>query len=118
MRTLVLGATNNPQRYAYLAVNNLLEHGHEVIPVGVKDAEVAGLKIITDKTIIPDVDTLTLYVSPKNQSDWYNYIVETNPRRIIFNPGTENPELKKLAEDNGIETTEACTLVLLSTNQY
>jgi predicted CoA-binding protein len=68
MRTLVLGATNNPQRYAYLAVNNLLEQGHEVIPVGVKDAEVAGLKIKTDKTIFPDVDTLTLYVGPKNQA--------------------------------------------------
>jgi predicted CoA-binding protein len=65
-----------------------------------------------------DVDTITLYVGPQHQSEYFDYIVKTKPKRIIFNPGTENQELEELAEKNGIETMDACTLVLLSTGQY
>jgi len=121
MKTLVLGATDNPARYAYRAVHQLLAHGHEVVPVGIRRGEVAGLPIRTDRPTLaelPDVDTVTLYVGPQNQPAWYGYILGLKPRRIIFNPGTENPELEQRAQAAGIATEEACTLVLLSVGQY
>ena len=118
-KTVVLGATDNPTRYAYKAVQRLQEHGHEVVPVGIKNASVGGLQIITDKTQkVTDVDTVTLYVGPQNQPVWYDYIVSLKPKRIIFNPGTENRELEQLAEDNGIEALHHCTLVMLASSTY
>lgn len=117
-KTLVLGATNNPSRYAYLAANLLVDKGHQLINIGIKSGEVAGQPIQSIQNIHPNINTITLYLSPQNQKEYYNYILETNPKRIIFNPGTENPELEKLAQQQGIQTIEACTLVLLSTNQY
>ncbi|MEJ8756550.1 CoA-binding protein [Pontibacter sp. H259] len=118
-KTVVLGATDNPTRYAYKAINRLREHGHEVVPVGIKNSTVEGLKIITDKTEpVENVDTVTLYVGPQNQPVWYDYIINLKPKRIIFNPGTENQELEQLAEDNGIETLHHCTLVMLASSTY
>ncbi|HEY4650559.1 MAG TPA: CoA-binding protein [Pontibacter sp.] len=118
-KTVVLGATDNPTRYAYKAVQRLKENGHEVVPVGIKHSTVAGLPIITDKTQpVEDVDTVTLYVGPQNQPVWYDYIIGLKPKRIIFNPGTENNELEQLAEDNGIETLHHCTLVMLASSSY
>jgi predicted CoA-binding protein len=117
-KTLVLGATPNEGRYAYLAANRLVKHGHDIINVGIKAGEVAGVTIEKPESIHHDVDTITLYIGVNNQPSLYNYIIETNPKRIIFNPGTENPELERMAEEKGIETLEACTLVLLSTGQY
>jgi len=118
-KTVVLGASDNPARYAYKAIHRLKQHGHEVVPVGIKKATVEGLPIITDKTqTIEDVDTVTLYVGPQNQPVWYDYIIGLKPKRIIFNPGTENHELEKLAEDNGIETLHHCTLVMLASSTY
>ena len=117
-KTLVLGATTNPARYAYLAANRLAEAGHEIVNVGIKRGEVAGVRIQPAGDILPDIHTVTLYIGPQRQPDYYRYILDTKPKRIIFNPGTENPELKVLAEQAGIETLEACTLVLLSTGQY
>ncbi len=117
-KTLILGATPNPERYAYLAANRLVNHGHPIINVGIKAGEVAGVPIEQPEIIHPDIDTLTLYIGPANQAAYYDYILKTKPKRIIFNPGTENPELESLAKENGIETTEACTLVMLSTGQY
>ncbi len=117
-KTLVLGATDNPARYAYLAVEKLLRYGHEVVPVGQREAEVLGLKIQTGQPAIENIDTVTLYVNPKNQQPYYDYILSLKPKRIIFNPGTENPEFEKMAEDKGIEALEACTLVMLSAGQY
>lgn len=117
-KTLIIGATNNPARYAYLAANKLVRYGHPIINIGIKQGEVAGSAIVQAKEIYLDIDTVTLYVGPHNQPPYYDYIIKTKPKRIIFNPGTENNELKNLAEENGIETLEACTLVLLSTNQY
>lgn len=116
--TLILGATTNPTRYAYLAANRLVNNGHQIINIGIKSGEVAGQPIQSIQNIHPNIDTITLYLGPKNQKEYYNYIFETNPKRIIFNPGTENPELEELAQQQGIQTLEACTLVLLSTNQY
>lgn len=117
-KTLILGATTNPTRYAYLAANRLVSHGHPIINVGIKSGEVAGQPIEKATYTHKDIDTITLYLGLKNQPEYYNYILQTKPKRIIFNPGTENIELESLAIQNGIEVLEACTLVLLSTNQY
>lgn len=118
-RTVVLGASDNPDRYAYKAYHRLKRHGHEAIPVGIKNAELDGQKIITDKTQpIEDVDTVTLYVGPRNQPMWYDYILSLKPKRIIFNPGTENPELEQMAEQANIETLHHCTLVMLASDSY
>ncbi|QJD95612.1 CoA-binding protein [Mucilaginibacter robiniae] len=117
-KTLILGATPDTSRYAYLAANRLVRTGHDIVNVGIKKGEVAGVPIEKPETIHADIDTITLYVGPHNQPPLYDYILSTNPKRIIFNPGTENPELKKLARERGIETLSACTLVMLSTGQY
>ncbi len=117
-KTVVLGASDNPARYSFRAAHMLKKHGHEVVPVGIRKGEVAGLPIHTDRPAEKDVDTVTLYVGPQNQPGWYDYILDLKPRRILFNPGTENPELEKLAHQHGIRTEEACTLVLLSIGQY
>ena len=116
--TVVLGASPNPSRYSYLAVNRLVQHGHEVTPVGIKNGEVAGLKIVKGMPQLSNVDTITMYLNAQRQQQYYDYILSLHPKRIIFNPGAENPELVTLAEQQGIETMEACTLVMLSTHQY
>ena len=117
-KTLIIGATPNPSRYAYKAAHKLVQSGHPIINVGVKKGEVANHLIEKPDMTHSDIDTITLYVNPTNQKDLYQYILDTKPKRIIFNPGTENPELEAKAEQEGIETLEACTLVLLSINQY
>jgi predicted CoA-binding protein len=117
-KTLIIGATNNPSRYAFLAANKLTAHGPDIINVGIKNGEVAGVPIEKAGKIYSDVDTITLYVGPQHQAEYFDYILKTKPKRIIFNPGTENSDLESLAEANGIETMDACTLVLLSTGQY
>jgi predicted CoA-binding protein len=117
-KTLVLGATPDTSRYAYLASNRLVSRGHTIVNVGIKTGEVAGVPIEKPETIHQDIDTVTLYVGPQNQPSLYNYILDTNPKRIIFNPGTENSELRRMANEKGIETEYACTLVLLSIGDY
>lgn len=117
-KTLILGATPDSSRYAYLAANRLKAKGHSIVNVGIKKGEVAGVEIQKPEQIYTDIDTITLYVGPQNQTGLYKYILDTDPKRIIFNPGTENEELERLASEQGIETIEACTLVLLSIGQY
>ena len=117
-KTLVMGASENPQRYSYLAVNRLLSHDHPVVAMGKKQGVVNGVEISNAKEVYDDIDTITLYLNPANQKQYYDYILSLNPKRIIFNPGTENNELASLARNNGIKTMEACTLVMLSTGQY
>lgn len=117
-KTLVLGATPNPNRYAYLAAIKLTAKGHSIINVGLKKGEVAGVAIEQPKQVHDDIDTITLYIGPQNQPGLYQYILDTKPKRLIFNPGSENAELENLASEQGIETIEACTLVMLSTGQY
>lgn len=117
-KTLILGATPDPSRYAYLAANRLTGRGHTIVNVGIKTGEVAGVPIEKPETIHTDIDTITLYVGPMNQPPLYDYILNTHPKRIIFNPGTENEELRQMARKAGIETDYACTLVLLSVGQY
>ena len=117
-KTLILGASNNPSRYSYLALNSLRKHGHPVVAIGKKSSKVADVDLVTEKKDLPDIDTVTLYLNPDNQKEYYDYIFSLHPKRIIFNPGAENPELAALARSKGIAPVEACTLVLLSTSQY
>ncbi len=123
-RTVVLGASPNPSRYAYFAVRSLTNFGHEAIPVGVKKGSIEGIEIINGKPPLEEVDTVTLYLNPERQKEYYDYInradfkITTEPRRIIFNPGTENPELARLAEANGITVEIACTLVMLTVGTF
>lgn len=117
-KTLVLGASTKPARYAFMAVEKLVEKGHSVLAIGQNAGEVAGIKIQTKAIPLKNIDTVTLYLNPTRQRDYYNYIVEAKPKRVIFNPGTENPEFYQLLKLNDIKVEVACTLVLLSTNQY
>lgn len=117
-KTLVLGASENPQRYSFLAVNKLIGRGHPVVAIGKKPGNVAGVDIQTAPPDLKDIDTVTLYLNADNQKPYYDYIAGLNPKRIIFNPGTENQELVTLAEARNITCINACTLVLLGTNQY
>jgi predicted CoA-binding protein len=116
--TLILGATTNKERYAYLAAELLTKYHHPIVPVGIKSGVIFGREIINTKVIQPNIDTITLYIGPHNQPEWYEYILATKPQRVIFNPGTENPELEHILEQHNIPYIEACTLVLLHTNQY
>ena len=117
-KTLILGATPNADRYAYKAAHMLTSKGHSIINIGIKQGEVAGVKIQKADKPYVDIDTITLYIGPDLQEAYYDYILETKPKRVIFNPGTENLALEKLLDLHGIEPVEACTLVLLSTGQY
>jgi predicted CoA-binding protein len=117
-KTLVLGASENPARYSFEAVTRLRKHGHEVVAVGRKAAVVAGVQIETNLPAVNAIDTVTLYLNPTAQKPYYEYILSLHPKRIIFNPGTENDELEELAKSKGIATLEACTLVMLNTGQY
>ena len=117
-KTVVLGASANPSRYSYLAINRLVAHNHPTLAIGLKEGKVGDVNIITEHPEEKDVDTITLYLNPLNQKPYYDYILSLHPKRIIFNPGTENDELIELARQQGIKTMEACTLVLLSTGQY
>ena len=118
MKTLIVGASTNPERYAYKAAISLLAHGHEIELVGQKIGAIKGHEIKTNNPVLEGIDTVTMYVGPQNQPSLYDYILMQNPRRIIFNPGAENAEFEKLAKDKGIEVDQACTLVLLATGQY
>ena len=117
-RTLVLGASENPSRYSNLALQRLQSHQHPVVAIGKHKGMVGNAVIETEKREWKDVDTVTLYLNPTNQKEYYNYILSLKPQRIIFNPGAENEELAELATSKGILPVEACTLVMLSTNQY
>ena len=116
--TMVLGASPNPERYSYMATVMLLEKGHLVYPYGIKKGMIQSLPIVQDWPRVGAISTLTLYLGPTAQAEYYEQIIALKPQRIIFNPGTENPTLVKLANAAHIETIEACTLVMLSTGQY
>jgi uncharacterized protein len=117
-KTVVLGATPNPARYAYAAVQRLHHFNHEVVAVGNRAGKIDDIEIQTEPTLAEGIDTVTLYLNADNQKPYYDYILSLKPKRIIFNPGTENPELVKLAHENGIEVEIGCTLVMLSIGNY
>lgn len=116
--TIVIGASPNPARYSYLAVQRLAAHSHPVIAVGKRSGAIGSIPVQPNPPDIKEADTVTLYINPSLQPLYYDYLLSLHPRRIIFNPGTENKELEALAQKNNIATLEACTLVLLSTGQY
>jgi predicted CoA-binding protein len=117
-KTLVIGASTNPDRYSFLAINRLLHFNHEVCAIGIKPGQVGSVTIETGQPAFSGIDTITLYLNPERQKAYYQYILSLHPQRIIFNPGTENDELIALAEKAQIQCMEACTLVMLSTGQY
>lgn len=117
-RTLVLGASVNTGRYSNLAIRKLITKKNEVVAIGTKAGAILDVKIEVEKIKFKNIDTVTLYLNPTNQKEYYNYIIGLKPRRVIFNPGTENREFVKLLKEHNIETEVACTLVLLGTNQY
>lgn len=117
-KTLIIGATTNPERYAFKAAEKLKQFGHPIIPFGIKKGEVAGETIINDWESFSDIDTVTLYVGPANQNDYISKIISIQPKRVIFNPGTESEASQNALREAGIEVEEACTLVLLSIGNY
>lgn len=119
-KTVIIGATTNPSRYAFLAARMLTSYNHEIVPVGIKEGAVSGKEIldIFQKPPIEAVDTVTLYIGPQRQPEYYDYILGLKPKRIIFNPGTENDEFHRMAESRGIEAVEGCTLVMLRSGQF
>lgn len=117
-KTLVIGASLKPQRYSNMAVKKLITHNQDVLAIGLREGQVAGVDITKNKEEFKNIDTVTLYIGPRHQPEYYDYIISLKPKRVIFNPGTENPEFYQLLMDNNIISEVSCTLVLLSTNQY
>ncbi len=117
-KTLVLGASPNPLRFSNKMVKSLVRHGYEAIPLGIRQGEIIGLDIITGKPDLKDIHTVSLYLSPKRQKEYYDYIISLDPKRIIFNPGTHNQEFIKLARDNHIEAITDCALIMIAKDIY
>ena len=117
-KTLVFGASLKPNRVSNMVVDRLLNNGHEVVAFGLVPGNISGIEVSPELKAYENIDTISLYISAKWQSDYYDYLVGLKPRRVIFNPGTENGQFYKLLNDNNIEVDVACSLVLLSTNQY
>lgn len=117
-RTLILGATSNPSRYAYLAAQKLRTYGHPILLLGRRKGNALGEEIHLEKVDWKDVDTVTLYINPSHQPEYYDYIISLNPKRVIFNPGTENPEFESILRNKNIIPIEGCTLVMLSVGQF
>lgn len=117
-KTVVIGASAKQDRYSNRAVRMLQKNNHEVLALGFENTSIENIPIETEWKNYDQVDTVTLYINPQRQKEYYKYILDLKPKRIIFNPGTENRELEQLAFENNIQPLEACTLVLLSTGQY
>ncbi len=117
-KTLVIGASENPDRYSNKAIKALVNHGHPVVAIGLREGVISGISFNSEKQNFNDIDTVTLYVGPLNQPEYYSYIIGLKPKRVIFNPGTENPEFIAQLKASGIYPEIACTLVLLATDQY
>lgn len=118
MKTLVLGTSIKPHRFSYKAVQRLVDHNHEVVAFGLKEGEISGVTIDTELQQYNDIHTVTLYLNPTVQEEYYEYIVSLQPKRVIFNPGTENPAFFKELTEKGVKCLSACTLVMLASNQY
>jgi len=117
-KTLVLGASLNTARYSNLAINRLVNNGKSTVALGLRKGKVNGVEIETEKLAFENIHTITLYLNAKRQKEYYDYIISLNPSRVIFNPGTENPELYDILRNNNIAFENACTLVMLSSQQY
>lgn len=116
--TLILGASLNDNTYSNRAIKKLVFHNHPVQGIGRRKGSVEGAEVRTEKVVIQDLDTVSMYLNALNQRGYYSYIIELNPKRVIFNPGSENRELEVMLTKHDIEFERACTLVLLGLNQY
>lgn len=119
-KTVIIGASPNPERYSYMAAQLLKQYGYEFIPVGIKRGELFGQQIlnVNENPVIQGTHTVTLYVSERNQKGLEKYILDLHPKRVIFNPGSENIDFEEFLKNKGVEVLEACTLVMLRTGQY
>ena len=117
-KTLVFGASLNANRYSNMAMKKLVTHGHEVVAFGLKEGQVDGVKIDVELKPFEAVDTITLYMNATRQEPFYDYLISLHPNRVIFNPGTENPEFFMRLREANVDFEMSCTLVLLNTNQY
>ncbi|MHC1705475.1 MAG: CoA-binding protein [Tenuifilaceae bacterium] len=117
-KTLVVGASTNPSRFSYLSIKSLVKHNVDVEAIGLREGEVLGIKIQTGKPLLTDIHTITLYLNPERQQEYLEYFISLKPKRIIFNPGTENGVLMKLARANDIKVVFDCTLVMLNNGVY
>lgn len=117
-KTLIIGSSEDPTRYASLAAGRLRKHDVSFVPLGIKTGTIEGQPIVTGKPDLKDIHTVTLYISPKRQPEYYDYIISLHPKRVIFNPGTENDDFAQQLENKGIEAIEGCTLVMLGTGTY
>ncbi|MFO8234760.1 MAG: CoA-binding protein [Bacteroidales bacterium] len=117
-KVMVLGATPNRKRFANTCVKSLIRYGYPVIPLGIKEGSIAGHEIIIKKIPVKGLHTITIYLNPENQKEYYDYIIKQEPKRIILNPGAENPELKAIAEEKGIDVIEDCTLIMLNSGKF
>jgi uncharacterized protein len=117
-KTLVLGASPNPSRFSNKAVRSLQRHDIPVVPVGIKKGEIGGITIVNDRPDYDDIHTITMYIGPARQKDYYSWLLSLKPKRIIFNPGTINPEFMKMAEKEGIQVLDDCTLIMLNSGRY
>jgi len=119
-KTVIIGATDNPGRYAYLAAGMLKENGHPIVPMSIHQGEVQGQELLDLREKIPveGVDTVTMYINPSHQKEWEDYIISLDPKRVIFNPGAENQGFMDRLEKAGVEVIAACTLVMIRTNQF
>ena len=115
---MVIGASLKPERYSNIAINRLVENNIDVVAIGLRTGVIAGVPIETEKKNFKNIHTVTLYLNAKRQKDYYSYIISLQPKRVIFNPGTENEEFYKILENNQINYEVACTLVLLRINAY
>ena len=117
-KTLVFGASLKSDRYSNRAIRLLRANNIETTAFGMQEGEISGVQVTTNLDDIQQVDTISLYMNPKRQKPFYQAILDLNPRRVIFNPGTENPELQEILAEEGIEYENSCTLTLLATGQY
>jgi len=113
-----MGASLKVNRYSNLVIRKLRMQNHEVVAFGMQEGHIEDVSVTNELLQYDDIDTITLYLNPKRQKEYYDYMISLNPKRIIFNPGTENPEFYELLKETDIVIDIACNLVLLSTNQY
>jgi len=116
--TMVIGASPNPERYSYKAASLLTKYGHHVEAIGIRNGQIGNINIQPGQPEFSDIHTVTMYVGPGRQAGYYDYILNIRPKRIIFNPGTENPEFEDMLQNAGIEVVENCTLIMLNSGRF
>jgi len=118
MKTLVIGASTKPERFSFKAIKLLRNYAHEVFAIGLRSGRIEDVEILTGFPELKDIHTVTLYLNKQLQPEYYNYILSLKPKRVIFNPGTENSEFEQIAKQNSILPIRNCTLVMLGNDEF